>query len=476
MISRTQVELALVPLITSGLALLLSSIVTFALAASDIANYGMSQYLILFGLTLLTMGLDQSFLRELPSSTNPSLLLAQCLQPTILMLVLFGTLTFLLSSESVVRPIANNYTLTISTFFVNLLFVTANRFSAQFARLRQQARLLLVTEWAARLPIVIFLLWKLTNGDFGTFQQALVCLCIGSALSAFIHTICNWSLWINVPKYLFCKIEGTEKLIRFGAPLAAAGILYWGTSYAGTFIARHQYGGDAVSSLVVAASFAQIAAIFQSIHSFIWLPWAYQRLAHDTTFNAQRVGTIARHTTVLAATAFVVIVPILQFAVPIVVSRYHQSALVLSIPMAVTPLMYMISEVTQIGLMASKKTHYSLLATLITFLVSILFTTLLVLAMGPIGAALAIPLSAMAFLTARTEFACSVWGQFPRRSLYFGWISILLCSVFYPLLSAETRIGSLLFLAPYFFLEWPMAKKIFGTLRREIAQRRKFIG
>lgn len=86
---------------------------------------------------------------------------------------------------------------------------------------------------------------------------------------------------------------------------------------------------------------------------------------------------------------------------------------------AIAPsLLYMLSEVTSVGIGISRKTSLTIWVALIAFLMNILFGSLLIYDYGATGAVVANTLAYIVFFVGRTEASVRVWRGFPRLRTY----------------------------------------------------------
>ncbi|HLS54014.1 MAG TPA: polysaccharide biosynthesis C-terminal domain-containing protein, partial [Tissierellaceae bacterium] len=82
------------------------------------------------------------------------------------------------------------------------------------------------------------------------------------------------------------------------------------------------------------------------------------------------------------------------------------------------PFFYTLSETTAIGITLSRRTIYSMLASVGAMLVNALGNYLFVPKWGALGAASSTAIAFVIFYALRTEFSCLVWRQIPRKKQY----------------------------------------------------------
>ena len=82
------------------------------------------------------------------------------------------------------------------------------------------------------------------------------------------------------------------------------------------------------------------------------------------------------------------------------------------------PLFYTLSETTVVGIGITRKSAYSMAASVIAVLVSVIGNYFLVPIYGAAGAAVSTAIAFWVFFFLRTEFSCIVWRKIPRLRLY----------------------------------------------------------
>ena len=82
------------------------------------------------------------------------------------------------------------------------------------------------------------------------------------------------------------------------------------------------------------------------------------------------------------------------------------------------PLLYMLSETTNVGIGISRKTGYAMITSLVALLVNIVVNCVAVPLHGVKGTALASMMTFISFLILRTEFSSFLWVSLPRGKMY----------------------------------------------------------
>ena len=106
---------------------------------------------------------------------------------------------------------------------------------------------------------------------------------------------------------------------------------------------------------------------------------------------------------------------------------------------------YLLSETTGVGIGITRRSKYSMYASLSAFLVNFLLNFLLIPNFGAAGAALATVLAFFVFFTFKTEASMSLWRKIPRLKMYMIILSYVVATSIMVLTSASLE---------YFYLIW----------------------
>jgi O-antigen/teichoic acid export membrane protein len=442
------------PIMTAVFGFFTIPLMTWTMPASIISEFGLFQYTSSILLIIVTFGMEQAFLRELPVCNQPSLLLRRCLVLPITILVLGIFLTIFVFCNFNVFP--QSYSGDgIWLFFIcltNVACLTIYKFGAQETRLDENGGgAYLLAEFFLRFPPFLFLI-VLFSGFLLSYKQSIFILyIIGSGLAATVLVFRNRETWLG----LFHIKEILNKpllieLTKFSIPLAFSGVMYSMITSFGVYLTRWVYGEIYTSKLVVAISLSNIAVIGQAIFSLLWAPIMYKTM--DSSPESKRIGILAEKTCVGAALIYSVVVCIIHL-VQHLLNENFQGIAPLSSAFCVLPALYSVSEVTFFGLMLKRKSLSSMLATAIGFIATIVANILFVPILKDAGVSVAVALASFFFFAARTEFSCKYWEQFSRVKLYFGAASIMLSGVIGALTPPFLGPLNLIVIVPYLWFE-----------------------
>jgi len=455
---------AAAPLLSAGLAFVMVPLMTWTMPVTTIASFGLFQYASTVLLIIVTLGLDQAFLRAISGSQAPSVLLLTCLIPSIAMLFLVGAVAWAISGTSLAANIFGaDAEWVLPMLFINVFLLTIHRFGAQQTRMDKKGGApYLLAELLLRIPLLTLLCFLAVQQAVAPPQWLYLSIIFGAALAGTVHIVFNQKTWIgmSVAKPIGGE-QSTSQLLAFGLPLAVAGSIYWAMANIGVYLTQWLHGPTAAAQFVVAVSIANVATIGQAMFSLLWLPVIYPRM--DTELTANFIGETAERVCVGAAFFYGITVAVVH-GVQYLLGPSFRDVGSLAAAVCVLPVLYTVSEVTFVGLMVKRNSGLALLATSLGLLAAIAANALLTSSLGASGAASAISISALAFFFARSELAARAWQPIPRFRVYFGAVSIAAAGAAAPLLPQTASLATLLVLMPYLWLEKGVAFKLMRSL------------
>jgi O-antigen/teichoic acid export membrane protein len=462
---------AVAPLASAALAFVMVPLMTWTMPVTTIASFGLFQYASAVLQIVVTLGLDQAFLRAISRSQAPSVLLRTCLIPSTAMMFLVGGVSWAISATPRAANIFGaDSEWVLPMLCINVFILMIHRFGAQQTRMDEKGGApYLLAELLLRIPLLTLLCFLALQQAVASPQWLYLAMIFGAALAATVHIVFNQKTWIGMR--IAKPTDGeqsTSQLLAFGVPLAVAGSLYWAMANIGVYVTQWLHGPAAAAQLVVAVSIANVAAIGQAMFSLLWLPVIYRRM--DTELTADFIGDTAERVCVGAAYFYGITFAVVH-GVQYLLGPSFRDVGSLAAAVCVLPVLYTVSEVTFVGLMVNRNSGMALLATCLGLLTAIAATALLTSSHGASGAASAVSISALAFFFARSELAARAWQPIPRTRVYFGAASIAAAGAAAPLLPQTTSLATLLLLLPYLWLEkgvaFTLIRSLADTVRRK---------
>jgi len=393
---------------------------------------------------ILTLGLDQAYVREYHEVENKPALLGTFLFPSLLVTLFFSlvilyfhqTVSQLLFSE--LNHSINIVLLAILALIVSILF----RFLSLVLRMKEQGLKFSLTQISAKLSLLFFLLLLyFLKFDYG-FLSALFLISLSlifSVLLAIFFTKTDFFLAFSIKKQPLLFKQG----FKFGAPLILSGFAYWGLTSVDKLAIRYYSGMEQLGIYSVTFSFAAVMTIFQRVFSTIWAPIVYRW--HKNGVAITQFNLVTDWVVIILSNVFFIVVafsPILAYLLP----NAYLPVIYLLPACMLFPVFYTLSETTVVGMNVARKTSYSIVITIIPLLVNLLLSYLLIPRYGAGGAAVSVAIAFFLYLVLRTEISKKLWIKFTTLKLYLA-TTILLFNGVFPALIVEKSPWYITFLS-----------------------------
>lgn len=407
---------ALGPFMAAGLGLITVPLMAWAFSPDVIGQIAMFNSFLAGCALVLTLGLDQAYVREYHEVENkPQLLLS------LASLSLFATFIFAC------------VTIFFNSFFVSLLFTAQEnplgvsiglalavittvlyRFLSLVLRMQQQALKFSLLQISAKLILVVSLsLLFFLTGEFG-FATAFSLSCLSLFISTLVAVGFTWRECYQAFKN---GVDGKliKQAVQFGWPLVLSGFAYWGLTSIDRWAIRYYAGLEQLGVYSVAFSVAAVMTIFQQVFSTIWAPIVYQW--HNKGIDIKQFSIITDWVVIVLSIVFFLVCifsPVLTLFLP---NDYHDVIYLLPACM-LFPVFYTLSETTVVGMNVARKTSYSIIVTLLPLALNLILCYLLIPKYLAGGAAVAVSAAFALYLTLRTEVSKKVWQKFNTKKLY----------------------------------------------------------
>jgi O-antigen/teichoic acid export membrane protein len=429
---------AIGPVISAMLNLITVPALTWIFSQQDIGRLSMLQVTLNFSTVLFCLGLDQSYVREYHEASDKPAVLYAAIMPGLLLLLVCSVIIMLMKPFLISNVLFSIDSSAIS-FVVLVCLITAyiSRFLSLILRMQDRGlaySMSQITPRAFLLLIVAVYAFYITKQRFRWLLLAQAAALISSAIVFAINTRSQW-----IPA---CRrrmdIAKIRSMLNFGAPLILGGLASWALSAMGRVFLRafSTYAELAVFSVATSATAAVV--IFSGVFNTIWAPAVYRRVADGK--ELREIDEIVEH--VLAAIALAVtIIACLSWVVAFVLPKSYAMVPYLLVSCICAPLFYTLSEVTAIGISLSRKTIYSMAASLIAVIISVGVNYILVPIFGALGAATATALAFWVFFVCRTEFASLVWRKMARTKIYATTMVLLIMALIYAFLGQKYTLA-----------------------------------
>lgn len=379
----------------------------------DIGRLSLIQVIINFSLMIFCLGLDQAYIRHFHESMSKAALFKACTIPSLIIFIIACVISLYLFRPSFYILEKNNNVLDMFIYSC-LLLTLINRFISLILRMQERGFEFSINQISQKF---IFLVFVVCSASI-TSNPGIHHIALSFTLSIFATTlICSWNVRRDIKEIYYARIDNKTLMdsMKFGAPLILGGAAYWGLTTSDKIIIKEYSNLSELGVYSLAANFAAIGVIFQSVFSTVWAPTVYKWAAEGA--GNDKIDDITQHALFITM-CLTSLCGLFSWIVVLVLPSNYSQIQYLVVSCLAYPLLYTLSETTVVGIGITKKSLYSMLASLGAFAVNLIACFLLVPAFGAAGASASIALSFWFFLLLRTEFSSFLWRPLKRVKLY----------------------------------------------------------
>ncbi|SFC52105.1 lipopolysaccharide biosynthesis protein [Pseudoalteromonas denitrificans] len=423
---------ALGPFMAAGLGLITVPLMAWLFSPEVVGQIAMFNTFLAGTALVLTLGLDQAYVREYHEVNNKPQLLRSLICLSLLVVIVFCVMVIIFNQffAKLLFSIKEN-TLLISSGVA--LVIVANiiyRFLSLVLRMQEHGVKFSILQISSKVTLVIALLSLLfLKGKFG-FITAFGFSCLSLLIASLVAMVLTRRECALALTSVF-DIELIKPAVKFGFPLVISGFAYWGLISVDRWAIRYYSGLEQLGIYSVAFSFAAVMTVFQQVFSTVWAPIVYKW--HKKGIDINQLSIVTDWVVVILTLVFFVVTltsPLLTFFLP---TEYADVVFLLPACM-LFPVFYTLSETTVVGMNVARKTNYSIIITILPLLLNFLLCYLLIPKYAAGGAAVAVASAFCLYMTLRTEISKWVWKKFHTTKLYL--ISVLLLlNAFWPALT-----------------------------------------
>jgi len=418
---------ALGPFMAAGLGLITVPLMAWIFTPEVIGQIAMLNSFLAGSALVLTLGLDQAYVREYHEVGNKPQLLLSLASLSLLITFIFTCVVILFNSffVSLLFTEQENPLLISAGLALVILACILYRFLSLVLRMQQEALKFSLLQISAKLTLVVSLsLLFFLTGEFG-FVTAFSLSCLSLLVATIVAVGLTWRECYLAFKEGF-DVKLIKQALKFGWPLVVSGFVYWGLISVDRWAIRYYVGLEQLGIYSVAFSVAAVMTIFQQVFSSIWAPIVYQWQKEGA--NIKQFSLITDWVVIVLSTVFFIVCllsPLLTHFLPV---AYHDVIYLLPACM-LFPVYYTFSETTVVGMNVARKTSYSIVITLIPLAVNLLLCYLLIPTYLAGGAAVAVAAAFAMYLLLRTEVSKYVWHHFSTSKLYTVALILLLIAI-----------------------------------------------
>ncbi|MEL5446136.1 lipopolysaccharide biosynthesis protein [Serratia ureilytica] len=415
--ARKILAFAIGPIGNAALGLLTLPVITWLFSADDVGRISMLNVAVSFCVLFFSLGLDQAYVREYHGESDRGQLLKNVAFPGLLMIVIISAV-FLLFPGSLSALLFEQKDTAISWLVMLILLASfINRFLSLILRMQEKGMAFSLSQLMPKLMtlIVIGLCYVLFTQH--TLMQLVVANAVGFIA---VSLMLMWSSRADWIAALRSSLDAgkLKAMFKFGYPLILGGLAFWGLTTIDRMFVRAYSGFEQLAIFSVAVSFAGVASILQSVFSTVWAPMVY-KLAESNEGGEQQMINKVTQCMLIAVVCLFSLGGLFSWLVDFVLPANYVNVKYILVASLGFPLLFTLSETTAVGIGLSRKTGYTMLASLIALIINVAANALLVPRFGAGGAAVSTCLAFWAFLILRTEFSIISWKTMPRFEMYF---------------------------------------------------------
>ncbi|MCK8137049.1 lipopolysaccharide biosynthesis protein [Pseudoalteromonas sp. 2CM28B] len=429
------------PIGAAALSLITLPFVAWFFTVEDVGRLTMLQVVLSLAVSLFSLAMHQAYVREYHEEDDKQALFKVSVIPGLAVLLLVSVITIALPFSISMLLFEIDSTLLSFMLFIGIFASFFINFLAHVVRMQERGLVFSATKITPKLFLLIFIgLIMLLNlkAEFKTLM-IMNTLAVLSSLMMF--------LWLTRDTWLPALKKNVSivlliKMLKFSLPLVAGGIAYWGLTTMDRFFLRSLSGFDELGIYAVAVALAGAVSVVSSIFSNIWHPilykWAKEGIAQ------KKVQCVIDNMIIFVALIWS-LAGVFSFIVPWFLPKEYQAIEYLIVACVAMPLFYLLSETTGVGIGITRRSKYSMFASISAFLVNALLNYLLIPDYGATGAALATVLAFFVFFIVKTEFSARLWCAIPRIKMYILILSYVIGTLVMVL--SKANLG-------HFYLMW----------------------
>jgi O-antigen/teichoic acid export membrane protein len=418
---------ALGPLASALIALILIPIMAWIYPVEDIGRYGLLQVVVSFLAMVMTLGLDQAYVREYHEVKDRRALLLECLLPGILLLILVVLIAGCFNFSELLNSNLLEYDSPLLEYLIItcVIFMFISRFLGLILRMQERGLAYSVSQILPKAAFLIMLLAMFFIKVKVDFIYLVLCFTLSVMLVTVILVI-NLRSELAKIRYAAVDLKRLKFMLKYSIALLASNVFYWALISIDKIFIKTLSNLEEVGLYSMALSFAGAALIFQMVFSTVWAPIVYKWASEG--LDVDKINKVVKYATIAVCFIWVfsgILSPAISFFLP----RDYSDVQYLLLAVIAHPLLYLLSEASAVGIGVTRRSYLALLTHVIAVIVNALGNWFLVPVYGAAGAASSLAISFLVFFILKTEFSRYVWGAGDMAKAYFLTTFLVLTSI-----------------------------------------------
>jgi O-antigen/teichoic acid export membrane protein len=411
---KTFLQFSLGPIGAAALSLITLPFVAWFFSVEDVGRLTMLQVVLALSVSLFSLAMHQAYVREYHEEEDKAALFKLSILPGLFLLMLVSFVILILPfSVSVILFGIDSIQLTLLLFLGVFASFLIN-FLAHVIRMEERGLAFSATKIAPKMFLLILISLILVFNFSAEFKTLMLMNTLSVVLSLFIFAWLTRNTWVvSISKSVDLVL--LKRMLKFSLPLVAGGMAYWGLTMMDRFFLRSLSGFEELGVYALSVALAGAVSIITSIFSSLWHPILYKWAKEGVDKN--KVQAVVENMMLVVALTWS-LTGLLSFLVPLFFPPEYLAVEYLIVACVAMPLFYLLSETTGVGIGITRHSSYSMLASVIAFVVNAILNYLLIPYYGASGAALASVIAFFVFFTIRTEASAMLWCSLPRFRIY----------------------------------------------------------
>lgn len=430
------------PVLSAFLGLAITPAIAWTFSPEEVGIFAIFQTVIALALIIVTLGLDQSFVREFYAAKDKFFLLKNAAAPGLMLLVVVVACG-LFFAEEISEILFGRRNSILGIFVVSGLgLVFFSRFLSLILRMEERGWAYSVSQFAPKCLFLSFLLIYF----FVPFDKNVVHLLFALVFSMFaVFLSLLVTVWGFIKKSFSAPLRTAYlvSLLKYGAPLVLASLAFHSISSVTIFFLSGFSSSTELAVYSITLQFSAVAMLVQAVFSLVWAPIVFKW--EENGVDLSKVGDVAKSIFAFVS-VFFSISALFSWVVDFLLPNSYWQVKYLIPSAMLPPLLYTLSVVTSVGIGLKRKSSISLVTSFLALLANLILCVCLVPSYGAIGAVISNALAHLLLFVINTEVSARIWRGFNRRRMYVGLSSAVLVSIFVAL------VGS--FLGFFVWLIW----------------------
>lgn len=428
-----------------------------------------AMYTMAYQLTFLfiNLGIDQAYSREYNTEKNKNNLLWNAfLIPFIFsIIIMLIYLNFYEYISLLLFDSKEKYIIQILAFV--LPFSIIFRFNTLIIRMKEKAKLfsfIQIFQKILNLGFTIIILLFFNRNFKGIIQAQFLSI----VFISIITTIINIKDWI----YKFSiNFKLVKKMILFGLPIIPSSIMIWVLNSMDKIALRTWSDYQSIGLYSAAFKIVSVVIIIQQSFQTFWIPTSYRWFENKTPLKKYEMVGNKLNSILTLLFSFIIL---FKDQIIMILSPEYKNAAIIVPFLMFYPIMYTLSQITQIGINFTRKTYYNIIVTGIAGGLNVLGNFLLVPKYGALGASISTGVSYIVFFWLRTFISRMLWEKMDIKRHFisiFLMVVMASLSVMYNNFYIDLIMFGVIFI--YHFKEFLWGIRLFKQLIIEIKNKKK---